>query len=159
MAPWTLVDYIEITDVPDGTPILDQTVEDSCLFLTGYASSYSNTLGYLGLVNVTWSVENTGSDALTNPTYGTSSMFISGTTSGTAVWSIEDGHGHTDSIEFIIVEYVPPTVDYIIIADSSNGNPILDQSVENSCLMLTGYASAYNNSEAVSYTHLRAHET
>jgi hypothetical protein len=99
------VDYIIINDAPGGggNEILDNTVSYG-FTLTGYAAAYNIAEGYLGDISVTWSVLNSGgASATTTPGPGTSADFDSGTTSGTAIWTADDGDGHTDTVVWTIV--------------------------------------------------------
>jgi hypothetical protein len=77
------VDYIQIVDSPDsgGAEIPDQTVIFD-FTITGWAASFNTTGGYLGDVIVSWTVDNTGSSAFTNPSSGTNSTFDADTTPG-----------------------------------------------------------------------------
>ena len=101
MLPWG-VDYIIITDTPNGTAIIDQLVGVG-FSITGYASGYNNTVGYIGTIMVTWTVENMGNaTAGTTPTTGVTSIFNAGAIGGVAVWEANDGSGHNDTVTFTL---------------------------------------------------------
>ncbi len=98
------VDYILIVDSPltGLVEILGQTINYNHV-ITGYAAAFNVTEGYIGDISVSWSVVNSGgASATTNPITGTSSDFNSGITSGTAIWTADDGDGHTDTVVWTI---------------------------------------------------------
>lgn len=140
---WT-IDYIVIVD-SEGTGINvipDQTIPVSTT-LQGWAAAFNNSGGYIGDISVTWSVNNTGSSATTNPFSGTNSTFDSDTNPGTAVWMADDGLGHNDTVVFTITTF---TVDYILIVDSADTGAaeIPDQTVD-AGFTIQGWAAAFNN--------------
>ncbi len=94
------VDYILIT-WSTGDIILDANISTNVSF-EGYASAYNNTVGNMGFIPVNWSVVNTGSNASTTPLTGLSSSFVSGWFNGIAIWTIDDGNGHSDTVEFTV---------------------------------------------------------
>ncbi|MCK4758287.1 MAG: hypothetical protein KAS67_07535, partial [Thermoplasmata archaeon] len=144
------VDYIIIVDGPgsgideiqDATVIAGHTI-------WGYAAAFNNSLGYMGDISVSWSVNNSGSSALTSPPTGTGSVFNASADPGTATWIADDGQGHSDSVVFSILT---PTVDYIAIVDTpgTGANIIPDQTV-NVGVAISGYAAAFNNSIGYMY--------
>jgi hypothetical protein len=122
------VDFIVIENMAGGLGglIADQTVNVG-FTITGYAAGYNTTSGYVNDVSVTWSVLNAGgATATTVPGPGISSDFNAMLTGGTATVTADDGSGHTDTVIFTIT---PPTVDYIMIVDTSGTgtSEILDQ--------------------------------
>jgi len=92
-----IIDSIRITHKL-GNEILNQSISTG-FNLTGYAEA---VYGNLDFISVNWSVINSGSSASTNPITGSSSTFYSGLSNGTAIWTIDDGNGHSDSVEFTI---------------------------------------------------------
>ena len=92
-----IIDHILIT-YESGNEIPNQNISTG-FNLTGYAQAIYETLDF---ISVNWSVTNTGSSASTSPLTGSSSTFYSGLADGTAMWTIDDGDGHSDSVEFTI---------------------------------------------------------
>ena len=92
-----ILDYIRIT-YKSGNEIPDQNISTG-FNLTGYAQAIYENLDF---ISVNWSVTNSGSSASTSPLMGPSSTFFSGLVDGTALWTIDDGNGHSDTVEFII---------------------------------------------------------
>jgi DNA-binding transcriptional ArsR family regulator len=140
------VDYIQIMDPlnPSQTEILNQTVGVGKL-IPGYASAFNTSGGYIGNIDVNWSVNNTsGGQASTDPLSGTSSTFNSGSQGGSAEWTIDDGAGHVDSVFFTILS---PTLDWIHIVDTPNSgtNEITDLTVVIGTT-IWGYAAGFNDS-------------
>ncbi len=140
------VDRIEIENQSGGlgSPLPDFQTSDVGKTITGYAAAYNGT-DYLYDVPVNWSVTNDSStNASTNPTFFLiSSDFYSGFYGGTAIWTADDGNGHTDNVTFWIN---PPEVDYIRIVDTEGtgtgeiGDKIVD--VGNTT---KGYAASFND--------------
>jgi len=95
-----IIDYIRIT-YKSGNEIPNQNISIG-FNLTGYASAYNTAQGYVGDIPVNWSVTNNGSSANTSPLMGSSSTFYSGLVDGFAIWTIDDGNGHSDTVEFTI---------------------------------------------------------
>jgi hypothetical protein len=113
------IDYILIVDTPDlgASEIIDQTVNVG-ITISGWAASFNNIAGYIGDVNVTWSVTNFGANTQTNPLSGFNSIFNAGNAQGSASWKADDGNGHTDTVT---ISVNPPFVEYIQIRDAPNG--------------------------------------
>jgi len=145
------VDYIRITDNPNGAEIPDQTVGVGETY-QGYASAYSNTIGYLGLVEVNWSADNyNGASAWNeNTTLADNDTLHTGVTGGIVNWTaryhfvsfLGTEYWSNDSANFTVQ---PPTIDHINITDSPGGVDVPDQSIVVGS-SVEGYASAYNNS-------------
>ncbi|UCF07287.1 MAG: hypothetical protein JSW28_06440 [Thermoplasmata archaeon] len=141
-----VVDEIYIVDTPNTgmTPILDQTV-DVGFTTIGWAAAYNDSVGYIGDVDVTWSVLNSGgANAKTTPGGpSTSSNYNSSSPDGSATWTA-DYTGITDDVTFTIN---PPGVDDIYIVDTqyTGMTPILDKSIGIDTI-IEGYAAAYNDS-------------
>ncbi|UCF07540.1 MAG: hypothetical protein JSW28_07790, partial [Thermoplasmata archaeon] len=138
------VDYVEITESPDGTPVSDATVPHG-YNKTGNISLYNDTEGYVGSIIANWSAE--GGDGATpwvNTTSGATSKFEVGFNSGYAMCKVlyKDTIGnHTDTVNFTVV---PPTVDYMEITDTPGGTPITD-AIVNVNYNQSGNASLYNS--------------
>jgi len=98
------VDWIEIVDTAGmGATVIPNFSIDVDQTTWGYAAAFNISTGYLGDIIVTWSVLNSGgANASTNPTIWDSSGFYSGDSGGTAIWTADDGNGHTDSISITI---------------------------------------------------------
>jgi parallel beta-helix repeat protein len=136
--PAPTVDYIEITDTPDGIPIADKTVGVG-FTEWGYCSAYNNTSGYIGTVSADWSVD--GSDAaLLN---GTTTEYngVDVGTNGADVWLNASFGGFNDSVQYTVN---PPTIDYIEITDTPGGTIMPDGSVPIGFLQ-SAFCSAYND--------------
>jgi hypothetical protein len=137
------VDAITIVDSPDtgGSQIQDQTV-DVRFTIQGWAAGFNSSIGYMGDVIVSWSVQNTGSTAFTGPGPSTTSIFNASDLGGTAIWTALHTSGNSDSVNFTIN---PPTTDYIIIVDTQGigVNEIPDQTVPLGTTV-DGWAAAYN---------------
>ena len=123
------------------TEITDITV-DIGFTLQGWAASFNDTIGYIGDLSVLWSVDNTGSNATTDPPSGSNSTFYSGWFGGTATWTADDGSGHSDSVIFTVN---PPEIDYILIVDTpgSGATEIPDQIIDVGETHL-GWAAGFN---------------
>jgi len=103
IVPQTGVDSIIITTSPYGYYEISNKTVGTDYEITGYASAFNDTRGYIGWMPVHWSVENLNGDAYANPLSGEISTFYSGTmTNSTAIWRAEDSMGHTDSVTFTI---------------------------------------------------------
>ncbi|MCJ2670645.1 MAG: hypothetical protein LN416_09085, partial [Candidatus Thermoplasmatota archaeon] len=135
------VDYIVITDAPDGNAIGNMTynITDTDAF---YCSSYNHTTGYLGLVNCSWysEINEVGS---VYPTYGPNVTFTAVGIGSTRVhvYSGDDTNrtrwNNTGQLR------VGDGIDYIAITDSPGGTPIGNTTYflgEND----TYYCSGYN---------------
>ncbi len=107
----TEIDYIDIVDTSGtGSSTIDNQFIDVNVTLRGYAAAWNNTNGYLGDIQVTWSVINSnGATASTSLLSDNYSDFYSGLTEGTATWTVESGF-YTDSVEFTIRDLTIPVV-------------------------------------------------
>ena len=136
------IDYIVITDAPDGNPIGNMTydVDDNDTF---YCSSYNSTAGYIGLVNCSWFSE-IPEVGYVDPTHGANVTFNAVGLGATWVYAyfmdpLNRTH-HYFTGELRVGDYV----DYIVITDSPAGNPIGNMTYylgEND----TFYCSGYNH--------------
>lgn len=139
------VDFIIIVDT-NGTgasEILDQIV-DVGFTLQGYAAGFNDTSGYIGVVVVNWSVSNLiGATAYTTPPQAANSTFHANLSGGNAIWTADDGNGHTDMVQFTIST---PSVDYIQIVDTPGTGlaEITGLSVDVG-VTIQGYAAGFNN--------------
>ncbi len=133
------VDYIVITDAPNGSE-LTTVVLDIGGNVTAYASGYNYSSGYAGLVLVDWS-QSPVLGWFDNWT-GTSTTFTAGYAGGsTTITGWDEKSGLNDTF---IVTINPPTVDFIRLTYSPNGNEIPDLSWYIGDPLLI-YASGYNN--------------
>ena len=137
------VDYIEITDIPGGTPIPDQSMFVNTI-IDGYASSYNNSIGYMGIVSVDWSIDTFGSasafDWAISPS--TNDTFDSGpTTPGYAHWNALFQGIFLDTVNITLR---PHGVDHINITETPGGAEVFDMELPED-YWLKGYASAYND--------------
>ena len=129
IGPTPTVDYITITNTPDGDEIHDRRIGTN-RNITGYASSYNNTWGYLGLNAVNWTVSNMGSNAYTQPVFSVNSTFFSSTIdNSTATWIADDGQGHIDVVNFTIEDLLAD-----IYVDSYGGGDYttIQEAIDNS---------------------------
>ncbi|UCE39132.1 MAG: PKD domain-containing protein [Thermoplasmata archaeon] len=135
------VDYIEITDTPDGTPLPDRSVPIS-FQEWGYCSAYNNTARYIGMRNATWSAEG-GTSYLLGGSHATMNGIDVDITPG-KVWFNASYDGHTDSVVYNVI---PPTVDFILLTNmpNQNGTEIPHMSWEVGEPLFI-YASGYNSS-------------
>ena len=120
------VDYILITDALGGTEIPDQKINYTTN-LTGYASAYNNTYGFIDSIFVNWTVENSGSNASVCPDVGFSSMFMPGLLSGDATWQADDLLGHADTVSFEVegvADTISPEITNISVTTYAFGNYI-----------------------------------
>jgi hypothetical protein len=136
------VDYIAIVDTPNiGIVNISDMTLDVGVTIVGYCAAFNSSVGYIGDVTVTWSVNNVGSNANTNPLKSDTSAFYSGPDAGTATWTATYGL-LTDEVIFTVN---PPTVDFIVILDTPGGlgNAIVDQNIDVG-VTVTGYVAGYN---------------
>ncbi len=94
------IDYILIT-YKSHNEINDDNISTR-FSLVLYASGFNTTLGYLGFVDANWSISTTTSNASLNQTTGATVSFDAGWQDGTATLSLDDGNGHSDTVEFTI---------------------------------------------------------
>jgi len=133
------VDYIQITDIPDGMQLTGGTVLDNFVEW-GNCSAYNLTSGYIAVVSATWTVEGGTATRL-----GSSPDVMAGIDVGNTageVWLNASFGGHQDSVQYIVT---PPTVDYIEITDVPDGTPLTGGIVPFD-FEEWGNCSAYNNS-------------
>jgi parallel beta-helix repeat protein len=136
------VDYINITDSPDG---MDLTYEKISPIgsIQIYASGYNITSSlFVGLVNVTWNVNPPGLGTL-SIINGNNTIFI-GNDSGIGVVNIT-AEFTPEIIDNFTVELFTFTLDYVLITDSPDGSE-LEDILLNVGEDITLYASGYNSS-------------
>jgi predicted RNA-binding protein with PUA-like domain len=134
------IDYIIITDSPDGNELEIVNIDIGGQVIA-YASGYNNTgPTYVGLVEVDWTdVPDLGT--FDNET-GTNTIFTTGYTGGsTNITGQNASQGFSDNFTVIIAD---PTIDYIIITDSPDGNELEIMNIDIGG-QVTAYASGYNN--------------
>ncbi len=133
------LDYINITDTPNGSPLTTVNLEVYGQ-VTAYASGYNYSVGYIGLIEVNWS-ESAGLGSF-DDLIGTSTTFTAGMVGGSTTITGENSSlGVSDSFDVYIL---PPEVDYIILTDAPNGTTLTMVTLDVG-KSLTIYASAYNN--------------
>jgi parallel beta-helix repeat protein len=136
------VDYITVTDAPDGNPIINMTynITDTDSF---FCSAYNHTTGYLRLLNCSWYSEIPEVGTVT-PDYWSEVTFTAistGTTRVHVYWGHDTNrtrYNYTGTLR------VGDGIDDIVITDSPDGTPIGNMSYflgEND----TYYCSAYNH--------------
>jgi predicted transcriptional regulator len=140
------IDYIDITDTPDGTPLLGGTVPPN-YEEWGNCSAYNTTAGYLYTVNADWYVEH-GNSILLGPTPAHGNGINVGTVLTYTFLNASFG-GHTDSVQYLVSSF---TVDYIQIrsAPSGSGVDLSDPANYPSYPVgevITFYGAAYNNTQ------------
>jgi predicted RNA-binding protein with PUA-like domain len=134
------IDYIIITDSPDGNELEIVNINIGGQ-VTAYASGYNNTgPTYVGLVEVDWTdLPDLGT--FDNDT-GTNTIFTAGFTGG---YTNITGQNTTlivsDNFTVVIAD---PTIDYIIITDSPDGNELEIVNIDIGG-QVKAYASGYNN--------------
>jgi outer membrane protein assembly factor BamB len=135
--PPPTLDYILITNSPNGAELSTVPLPIGGE-ITAFASGYNYTgPTYVGLYPVNWS----GGGGSWFPTTGISSTFTAGTVGGLYFQTGQNiGLGVSDTFEIDITD---PTLDYILITDSQNGNP-LDTITLPLGGTLTAFASGYN---------------
>ncbi|MFQ5909236.1 MAG: nitrous oxide reductase family maturation protein NosD [Thermoplasmata archaeon] len=117
------IDYIVITDAPDGFPI------DNHTYILGetdtfYCSGYNQTGAYMGLVDCDWASDNPNVGYVTPP-FGTNVTFMAvgiGLTWVHATHADIQNQTFNDDTGVLIV--LDNNVDYIVITDAPDGNPI-----------------------------------
>lgn len=137
------IDYIEVTNVPDGDPLPGGSVP-VCFQELSCCSAYNDTLGYIDTVSANWTAEG-GNAMLLGPTPAVMNGIDVGNISGT-VWfnaSYFDGtNWHNDSV---VYDVIPPTVDYITIRDEpGNRGDWIGPSFYILWEIYTFYAAGYN---------------
>jgi parallel beta-helix repeat protein len=140
------LDFIVITDSPDGKPILDMEYilgEND----TFYCSGYNHTIGYLGLMNCYWEVENITIGDI-NPRSGYSTLFTTKAFGSTYVIANRYHPGQNFTMNTTgSLNVVADNVDYIVIVDSPITRKWVDDTTYNIGDDDIFYAYAYNNSQ------------
>jgi PKD repeat protein len=112
VAPPT-ADYLSLTEAPNGIEVTDFSMLASENILL-YASSYNNTSGYLGLVDVDWT-DSAGLGTFDNTT-GTSTTFTAGIVGGlTTITGDLSILGISDSVDITVIT---AEIDYIQIRNA-----------------------------------------
>ncbi|UCE36558.1 MAG: fibronectin type III domain-containing protein [Thermoplasmata archaeon] len=133
------IDYILITDLPDGDELLNDTVPVG-FRIWGNCSAYNDTTDFIGVVSAVWTVEGVGASMLGSTPAVLNGIDV-GLTGGVYVWLNASFSGMTDTLEY----WVPlPTVDYILITDIPDGDELKDSLVPVG-YQESGYASSYND--------------
>ena len=100
--PSATVDFIKLT-YKDGT-MIDMSIDVSTNFtFTAYSGAFNYSEGFIEFIDANWDINNyQGSNAIIDTTYGDSVEFNSGSTNGIATLTINDGEGHSCSVNFNI---------------------------------------------------------
>ncbi len=110
-------DEIIITSEPDGEPVIYGEVPVG-YEVWGDASGYNETSGYIGTVEVDWSVEyEEGMDPTLGPSPSEASWIDVGTSSGELEWKASYSRNNywvNDTVVFVVE---PPNIDHIGITD------------------------------------------
>jgi hypothetical protein len=134
------LDYIMITDVPNGVALTGGTIPVGER-VWGNCSQYNNSIGYMGVGNATWTVEG-GSASRLSSTHGIFNGVDVGTTPGDVWFNISYG-GFTYTVLFTVI---PPSPDSIIIRDSpDNSGDLVGDGVYIVYQEEPFYAAGYNN--------------
>ncbi|MFO7791635.1 MAG: hypothetical protein R6W73_01450 [Candidatus Saliniplasma sp.] len=114
------VDYIRIIeDSEDPASIISNLTIDVGEGLEGYSAGFNETIGYVGLVETNWLVNNyDGAEGSTSPSHGNSSVFDSGPFGGEAEWIAEYEGYLIDTVE---LQILPPDIDQILIRSEPDG--------------------------------------
>lgn len=140
------LDYIAITDSPNGTPIGDKTYTLG-QNETYYCSGYNHTYGYLGLEDCYWYSENvTVGDV--DSRQGETTLFTAKGLGYTIVTAHIYHPGQNYSWNTTgVLEVVADNIDYIVIVDSPISLKWVNDTVYNIGDEDTFYSVAYNNSQ------------
>jgi hypothetical protein len=133
------IDFITITNTPGGAAF-DTVVLNIGGNVTAYASGFNTTSGYVDLVEVNWTdIPDLGT--FDNDT-GTNTIFTAGFIGGSTNITGQNGsQGLSDNFTVVIAD---PTIDYIIITDSPDGNELVIENIDIGG-QVNAYASGYNN--------------
>ena len=132
------IDYINITDSPNGTALISKNVPVEREF-KGYLSAYNNTEGYLFTIKGNWSAEG-GSAYLIEQKTNESNVINVGSLSG-EVWFNLTYDVFNYSVTYTVI---PPRIDNIDITDQPNGTSRIGGSVPVG-YRTWGNCSAFNN--------------
>jgi outer membrane protein assembly factor BamB len=111
------LDYILITDSPDGVELTSVTLNVGEQ-VTVYASGYNSTGLYVGLVEVQWSQSPLSIGSFSIP-LGSSSVFTAGNSGGST--DIAGTNSTLSLTDDFVATIIDPTVDYIQIRDAALG--------------------------------------
>ncbi|MFO7990740.1 MAG: NosD domain-containing protein [Thermoplasmata archaeon] len=141
------VDDIAISYTPDGENLVESGTIAYGTNMTGYACAWNNSIGFIGLMNGNWDVNNNGGvSSTTSPAWGNESVFIAETDpsqTGDSWWDLEVYDGNYDTWHNYNVNFQFLSVDWINIT-YFNGTVVSDytQVIVDGELEL--YVSAYN---------------
>jgi predicted transcriptional regulator len=138
-----MIDYIEITDSPNGSVLLNESVIVGSQ-RSGICSAYNNTAGFLGTVIADWTVSG-GTATLQNPSPSEANGIDVQMTPG-PVWLNASLNGFVDSVLYTVLA---PEVDYIQIRDSPNGlGEVVSEKTYSEGETDTFWAAGYNHTSA-----------
>jgi hypothetical protein len=137
------IDYIIITDGPDGTPLTDVTLsigESIIAYASGYDSAGPT---FIDLVEVNWNEvpSNLGNF---NISLGKSVEFTAFTSPGSVNITGQNLSMSPVVSDNFTVNILPPTIDFMRVTDTANGNEHTTVNIGGSD-SLDAYASGYNN--------------
>ncbi len=143
------VDWINITDIPDGVPLEGGKVPVGHM-TWGNASAYNGTAGYISTVEVNWSLEyESDMDPSSGPTPAESSWVDVGSSPGNLTWKasyFNQGMWYNDTVDLTVE---PPSLDMIKItsegSEVSGGAVPVDHTLD---VELSGY------NETAGFLHL-----
>ncbi len=139
------VDYIQIRNATDGggIEVIDPSypVGFSIMF---YGARYNITSGFIDNVPVFSEWSSTDDTIASAGQFGASSTITcSDTNGGTVTITLDDKEGHTDTTDVTVID---PTVDYIVIRDTSGGAGVwVGDQTYNADDTDYFYAASYNN--------------
>ncbi len=137
------VDYIIITDMPDGTPLTNESIPIGGS-ITVYVSGYNLTGStYVGLVEVDWSADPTNLGFFST-VLGTSTIYTVYTTVGSINITGENSSMIPIMSDNFTLNILPPMVDFILLQDAPDGTNLTTETLNVGFSMII-YASGYNN--------------
>lgn len=114
-----VIDRIEIVSEKGSG---DGEIEDRDIYvddrLTGFSAGYNDTIGYVRDVQTTWSVNNDGTEAETDPLSGTNSTLYTGMSPGEALWTASYSSDIEDTVNLTVLS---PVIDSIQIRSQGGG--------------------------------------
>jgi hypothetical protein len=139
------IDYIILTDSPDGLEIPDNITRDLGNPLTIYASAYNNTVnGSIGLVSVQWlATPLTGGVGTFDNNTGTSTTFTGTDAGWVEIKGVNNTLGMNDTIDIELIG-TSLEIDDIILTDGPDGNE-LTTVVLGVSGTVEAFASGYNS--------------
>ncbi len=138
------MDYIRIIEDPeDPNSVIETVTLDARDELEGYSAGFNESVGFVGLVETNWLVNNQkGAEGSTSPTQGNSSVFDAGPFGGEAEWISEYEGYISDTVE---IKILSPSIDQLLIKSKPNGEgEVLDDVELGTDSELSLYPAGYN---------------